>query len=58
VENLKFDVSKYNEIKIRHLIRAAQSAAHLPLKGKADKMSAENTIERGRPCRGAVSEAD
>ena len=26
-----------NEIRIRHLIRAAQSAAHLPLKGKADK---------------------
>ena len=25
----------YNEMKICHLIRAAQSAAHLPLKGKA-----------------------
>ena len=26
-----------NEMKNCHLIRAAQSAAHLPLKGKADK---------------------
>ncbi len=34
-------------MKIYHLIRAAQTAAHLPLKGKAVEMSAEN--KSGRP---------
>ena len=40
-------ISINNERKICHLIRAAQSAAHLPLEGKAVKMSAEIIMEHG-----------
>ena len=42
-----------NEMKNCHLIRAAQSAAHLPLKGKAVKMSAKIFMERGLLLRGS-----